>query len=167
MNKNLLGFWLYIVSDCITFSILFILFLSTNSFCFKNLIFNYRTLLIETVLLLLSSYLSIKVFRNNRNKYYYLNIIFSIIFLLIEYKDFYHLKKINLFYYTNNYLSNYFVIIGFHALHVAISILFCLNLLFLNTIEKNFKINNIIFSIFWHFIHIIWLCLVLIIYIKK
>ncbi|XOD38971.1 MAG: hypothetical protein ACAF48_01095 [Candidatus Carsonella ruddii] len=167
INKNLIGFWLYMISDCIIFSVLFISFLSSNNFFLKNLIFNYRILLIETILLLFCSFLSIKVINNFKNKYYYLNLIFSILFLLIEFKDFYHLNTINLNFKLNNFLSNYYIIIFFHAFHVLISIFICLNLLLLNFINKKFKINNIIFSIFWHFIHIIWLCLLLIIYIKK
>ncbi|WP_433927888.1 hypothetical protein [Candidatus Carsonella ruddii] len=167
LNKNILGFWLYMISDCIMFVILFISIFSSNNFYFKNLIFNYRILLIETILLLLCSFLSIKVINNLKNKYYYLNLIFSILFLIIEFKDFYHLNCINLTFKTNNYFSNYYIIIYFHAFHVLISILICLNLLLLNFLNKKVKFNNIIFSLFWHFIHIIWLCLLLIIYIKK
>lgn len=167
VNKNLLGFWLYMVSDCIMFSILFISFLSSNNFYFNKLIFNYRILLIETLLLLFCSYLSLKVINNLNNKYYFLNIIFSFLFLILEFKDIYHLNKININFSINNYLSNYFIIIFFHAFHVLVSILICLNLLFLNLYKKKFKIVNIFFSLFWHFIHIVWLCLLLIIYIKK
>ncbi|MBY0585436.1 hypothetical protein K5B08_00850, partial [Candidatus Carsonella ruddii] len=102
LNKNLIGFWLYMISDCIMFAILFISILSSNNFFFKNLIFNYRILLIETILLLLCSFLSIKVINNLKNKYYYLNLIFSIIFLVIEFKDFYHLNIININFKINN-----------------------------------------------------------------
>ncbi|BFI90998.1 cytochrome c oxidase subunit 3 [Candidatus Carsonella ruddii] len=166
-NKNILGFWLYIISDCIMFSVLFISFLNSNDFFYKHIIFNYRTLLIETILLLICSYLSVKSIKKNELKYYYLNLIISVLFLLIEFKDIYHLNSINLNFKTNNFLSNYFVIIFFHAFHVIISILLCINLIFLKIIKKKFKIINIIFSLFWHFIHIIWLCLMFIIYIKK
>ncbi|WMC19852.1 MAG: hypothetical protein NVS86_01075 [Candidatus Carsonella ruddii] len=166
-NKNLLGFWLYIISDCIMFSIIFISFINSNNFFLKKIIFNYRTLLLETILLLICSYLSTKVLKKNKFKYYYLNLLFSILFLLIEFKDIYHLNSINLNFKTNNFLSNYFIIIFFHAFHVLISILFCINLIFLKKIKKKFKIINIFFSLFWHFIHIIWLCLMFIIYIKK
>ncbi|ATX33416.1 hypothetical protein CUN91_00405 [Candidatus Carsonella ruddii] len=167
INKRLLGFWLYMISDCIMFAVLFISFLSSNNFFLKKIIFNYRILLIETLLLLFCSFLSLKNINNFKNKYCYLNLIFSILFLIIEFKDFYHLNKINLNFNTNNYLSNYYFIIMFHAFHVLISIFISLNLLLLNFINKKFKINNIIFSLFWHFIHIVWLCLILIIYIKK
>ncbi|UNB92060.1 hypothetical protein ACJEC8_00190 [Candidatus Carsonella ruddii] len=167
LNKKLFGFWLYIFSDCIMFSVLFISFISSNNFYFKKIIFNYRILLIETILLLFCSYLSIKIINNFKNKYYYLNIIFSVVFLILEYKDYFHLKTINIDYKINNYLSNYFIILFFHAFHIIISILISLNLLFLNLYKKKFKIINVFFSLFWHFIHIIWLCLILIIYIKK
>ncbi|WMC19254.1 MAG: hypothetical protein NVS84_01070 [Candidatus Carsonella ruddii] len=166
-NKNILGFWLYIISDCIVFSVLFISFTNSNNFFFKNIIFNYRTLLVETILLLICSYLSTKTLKKNNFKYYYLNLIFSLLFLIIEFKDIYHLNYINLNFKTNNYLSNYFVIIFFHAFHVIISILFCINLIILKKINKKFKIINLVFSLFWHFIHIVWLCLMFIIYIKK
>lgn len=165
INKTLLGFWLYIISDCIMFSVLFISIINSNFF-FKNLIFNKKIVLIETIILLICSFLSLKVIRNFKKKYYFLNILFSLIFLTMEFKDIYHLNKINLNFKLNNFLSNYYFILIFHAFHVILSIFICINLILLSYFNKKFKINNIIFSLFWHFIHIIWLCIVIIIYIK-
>ncbi|MFI4878816.1 MAG: hypothetical protein ACH6QP_01035 [Candidatus Carsonella ruddii] len=167
LNKNLIGFWLYIFTDCIMFSIIFISFLLSNNFLLKKIIFNYKILLIESILLLYCSYLSIIIINKNKNKYYYLNILFSTLFLILEYKDYYHLKILNITFTNNNYLSNYFLIIFFHALHVFISIIICINLFYIKYLNKKIKIINICYSLFWHFIHIIWLCLVLIIYLKK
>ncbi|AFP84215.1 cytochrome O ubiquinol oxidase subunit III [Candidatus Carsonella ruddii HT isolate Thao2000] len=167
INKNILGIWLYLISDCIIFTILFISFLNSNNYFYKNIIYNYRIVLIETILLLICSYLSILIIKKKNIKYCYLNLIFSLLFLIIEFKDIYHLNYINISYKTNNFLSNYFIIIFFHALHVIISILICINLIILKKLKKKFKLINIFFSLFWHFIHIVWLCLIFIIYIKK
>ncbi|BAF35199.1 cytochrome O ubiquinol oxidase subunit III [Candidatus Carsonella ruddii PV] len=168
INKNVIGFWLYIITDCIMFSTIFLSFLiSKHIFFLKNIIYNYRIILIETILLLLSSFLTIKIINKSNIKYYFLNIFFSILFLIIELKDIKHLFFLNLSFKLNNYLSNYYLILFFHALHVFVAIIICINLILLNKLKYKFKIINIIFLIFWHIIHIIWLCLSFIIYIKK
>ncbi|AFP84395.1 cytochrome o ubiquinol oxidase subunit III [Candidatus Carsonella ruddii] len=168
INKNIICFWLYIITDCIMFSTMFLSFLiSKHNFFLKNIIYNYRIVLIETIILLLSSFLTIKILNELKIKYYFLNILFSTLFLIIEFKDFNHLFFINLNYKLNNYFSNYYLILSFHALHIFTSIIICANLIFLNKLKYKFKIINILFLIFWHIIHIIWLCLSFIIYIKK
>ncbi|AFP83841.1 cytochrome O ubiquinol oxidase subunit III [Candidatus Carsonella ruddii CS isolate Thao2000] len=168
INKKILGIWLFFLTDCIMFLCFFLSFyLSKNIFFLYNKFYNYRIILIETILLLLCSFLSLKYLKNNKKKYIFLNIFFSFIFLILEYKDYIHLKKLNLTNNYNNYFSNYYLIISFHALHVIFSIFFSLNIIFIRVVKFNFKIINIMYSLFWHFIHIIWLCLVFIIYLKK
>ncbi|WP_343188537.1 cytochrome o ubiquinol oxidase subunit III [Buchnera aphidicola (Neophyllaphis varicolor)] len=178
-NKSFLGLWIYLMSDCIVFAVLFatyavIINTSKDLFLLKS-IFNIPLVIFETFLLLFSSIMySFAVVFLKLCKYYYiiislfLTLFAGSLFVLIEGYEFHNLIIHHYGPQFNSLFSIYFTIIGIHGLHVIIGIIWIISiifeLLYIKKISKNIINKIFCLSIFWHFIDIIWICVFSIIY---
>ncbi|SDJ46121.1 cytochrome c oxidase subunit 3 [Salimicrobium halophilum] len=67
----------------------------------------------------------------------------------------------------NNYLASFYVLVGLHASHVAFGLMWMVILMFRLSFSKlrdYFIEKHKIFNYYWHFVDIIWVLIVLIVY---
>lgn len=179
-NNRLFGFWIYLMSDCIMFAVLFAIYaiISSNTSMnfIDNKIFNLSYVFIETFILLLSSLscgiLTITI--NNKNivkVYLYLLLTFFLgsIFLLMEISEFYHLFLKNYGPSHSAFFSIFFTLVGTHGIHVFFGLIFILSILyqlFNLGITDFIRIRILCFGLFWHFLDIIWICVFTFVYLN-
>lgn len=177
-SNKIFGFWIYLMSDCIIFTVLFssyFVLCQTNEFFFKKLKFNITIVFIETMILLFSSIIygnAIEQIKKRSKKYLVflmiITFILGLIFVFIELLEFYHLYKNDIIPQNNAVFSGFFTIIGTHGVHVIAGLIWILVLIYKvvseEKIEKN-KDDLICLGMFWHFLDIIWIFVFSFIYI--
>lgn len=179
-DKKLFGLWIYLMSDCIMFAVLFAVYSiisSTISIDFiSNEFFNLPFILLETFFLLLSSLSCgfIVIFKNQKNILmvcFYLIITFflGLCFLFMEIYEFYELIIKNFKPDQHAFFSIFFTLIGTHGIHVFFGLILILSILYqIRTLgfTESIKTRILCLSIFWHFLDIIWICVFTFIYLN-
>ncbi|WMC20234.1 MAG: cytochrome c oxidase subunit 3 [Enterobacteriaceae bacterium PSpyr] len=180
-DKIILGFWIYIISDCILFASLFSVYIVLMNNKLEYLlienIFNFKKIFIETLTLLLSaltyglamSKIEFNSINNIKNmiKWLFITFLLGFFFLIIEFNELVNLIKNNLGPNYNAYMSSFFSILVTHGLHVFFGLIWILIIIIqinkygLTLINKT---RLICLSLFWHFLDIIWICVFTIIY---
>lgn len=175
-NKNIFGFWIYIMSDCILFATLFIVYSVFSTHIFggptPKEIFNIPFVFIETLLLLTSSFtFSLSMLHNKKNNiifWLWITFILGLSFILMEVYEFHKLYSENYIWNQSAFLSSFFTLIGTHGSHVFIGLIWIITMIFqmknYNT-HKNIIIVKIkTLGLFWHFLDIIWILVFSIVY---
>lgn len=177
-QRTSIGFWVYLMTDCMLFGSLFITFMILRGGAADGPssrdIFDMPMVLTETIILLISSFtcglalLGIK----NKNK---LQVIWSLVatyllgvaFLTIELSEFGHLIAEGNGPSTSAFLSAFFTLVGTHGFHIFIGLIWLLTL-FMVFIRKGFTSKLIrqftLFGLFWHFLDLIWIFIFTIVY---
>jgi cytochrome o ubiquinol oxidase subunit 3 len=68
---------------------------------------------------------------------------------------------------ASGFLTSYFTLVGTHGLHIAIGLLWLVVLAFAlrsRGITNTFTRRLTLFSLFWHFLDIIWICIFTLVY---
>ncbi|CAL4323011.1 cytochrome c oxidase subunit 3 [Buchnera aphidicola] len=174
-KKSVLGFWIYLMSDCILFATMFSVYcvMSQNIILDKSF-FNLKIVFVETVILLLSSvFYGISILSIEYQKFFLiyffllLSFFFGVFFIVLEIYEFHHLIQLGYSPQNSGLLSSFFTLVGLHGAHVTIGLLWMLGI-FLQTFKLKF--NNVIYNrmlclgLFWHFLDIIWICVFTIVY---
>uniref|UniRef100_UPI003F5D0950 cytochrome c oxidase subunit 3 n=1 Tax=Buchnera aphidicola TaxID=9 RepID=UPI003F5D0950 len=175
IGKSMFGFWLYLMSDGILFATMFAVYCVTSiNVTFNINFFNLKISFLETVLLLLSSifcgiFVISAKYKNFFLIYFFLFLTFicGLCFIIMEYYEFYHLISLGYIPQKNGFLSSFFSLIGMHGIHVIFGLFWILGLSF--HIHKLYFSNTIYtrilcFSLFWHFLDIIWICIFTVVY---
>lgn len=177
-DKTTFGFWLYVMTDCILFASLFAVYavLHRNTFGGPTgaELFHLPYVLAETIALLTSSFtcgLAILSVRNNKKNHalFWFSVTFALglLFLILELTEFRHLAITGDSWRRSGFLSSYFALVGTHGLHITVGLLWLL-VLMIKVIGGGLTKNNIrrltLFSIFWHFLDIIWIFIFTIVY---
>jgi len=171
-TKKILGFWIYLMSDCIIFGTIFsVYFVMAQSvsihFIIKN-VFDMSYVMIETVVLLLSSIFYgmvlsyINQFKMLKVRLYLLITFFlGLIFIIMEFNELYSLCIKQYGPSKNSFFSAYFALLGIHALHVVAGLIWIVLIFFqsLFSLTNTTRNNYICLGFFWHFIDIIWICI--------
>lgn len=178
ISLRVFGFWVYIMSDCILFGALF----ATYAVLGHNYaggvtgrdIFELPYVLWETFVLLASSFMiglaMLAVHRGNKGQtqlFLLLTLILGAVFVGLEVNEFGHLISEGNGPDRSAFLSSYFGLVCTHGLHVTCGVLWGL-VLFFQIGAKGLTENNIsrisCLSLFWHFLHIVWICVFTIVY---
>ncbi|ANZ22806.1 cytochrome o ubiquinol oxidase subunit III [Buchnera aphidicola (Diuraphis noxia)] len=179
-SNKLFGVWVYLLSDCIMFAVLFAIYaIISSNVPFKlldNKVFNLSSIFLETLLLLFSS-LSCGLVVTAMNKkniqriYLYLitTFLLGLLFLYIEIKEFYELSINNFSPDQNAFFSIFFTLIGTHGVHIFFGLILIISIMF--QIKKLGLTNSICtrilcFNVFWHFLDIIWICIFTFVYLN-
>ncbi|MEM1161686.1 MAG: cytochrome o ubiquinol oxidase subunit III [Pseudomonadota bacterium] len=168
---TMLGFWLYLMSDCLLFGILF----AVHAVVGQNYaagpapadLFEIELILVATFMLLFSSitygFAVINMQQNNvRMMTIWLIItgLFGLGFLAIEIYEFTHLWHIGATPDASAFLSSFFTLVGTHGLHVTAGCIWLVVLLAQvrthGLIPEN-KRRIMCLSLFWHFLDLIWI----------
>ena len=177
-GDTLLGFWIYIMSDCILFATLFATYaVLGNSFAgaiTPSELFDLEFVALETALLLFSSFTfgmaMLGAQQKNMNQLLlWLGITFALGggFLCMEVYEFYHFSHEGATYFSSAYWSAFYALIGTHGLHVFAGMLWMIvlmvHLLKHGITDTNFTRLSCL-SLFWHFLDIIWICVFSMVY---
>lgn len=174
----LFGFWMYLMSDFLLFAGLFATYavLRNNTFGGPSgsQIFDLHYVLIETVILLTSSFtcgLAMLAARKGHAKRVRLwlvsTAILGISFLTLEFSEFSRLIAAGNGPQRSGFLSSYFTLVGVHGLHVLVGIIWMLALMISIAVRGLTRANMrklATWSLFWHFLEIIWIFIFVIVY---
>lgn len=177
-GKSQLGFWLYLMTDCVLFAALFATYIvlqtGTNGGPDASELFSLPFVLIETMLLLASSFtcgLALLAARKQQlnNVYIWLAVTFALgaTFLGMELYEFNKLVQEGYGPGFSGFLSAFFTLVGVHGVHITVGLLWIVALVVymakrgLNDIAQK---RLMLFSLFWHFLDIIWIFIFTIVY---
>jgi cytochrome o ubiquinol oxidase subunit 3 len=170
-NSTMLGFWLYLMSDCLIFAVLF----ATHGVLGRNYaagpspadLFDLSLVAINTAMLLLSSitygFAMLQMERNAKMEtLVWLGItgVFGAAFLGLELYEFYHLIHEGAGPTRSAFLSSFFTLVGTHGLHVTFGIIWLITLM-VQVKKRGLTPENrrrlMCLSMFWHFLDVIWI----------
>ena len=166
-----LGFWIYLMSDCLIFAMLFAAFgvLGANYAAGpapKDL-FDLNLVAVNTSMLLLSSITyGFAMLTMQQNKiaqtqmWLAITGLFGIAFISIELTEFAHMIHEGATPQRSAFLSSFFTLVGTHGLHVSFGIIWLITLMF--QVKKHGltaanKRRLMCLSLFWHFLDLIWI----------
>ncbi|MDB5990970.1 MAG: Cytochrome ubiquinol oxidase subunit [Herbaspirillum sp.] len=179
--KTTVGFWIYLMSDCLIFSVLFATFgvLAANTAggpSGKDL-FDLPFVFGETTLLLVSSFtfgmamLNMPAGRKNKViAWLGLTFLLGAAFIGMELYEFGNLIHEGAGPGTSAFLSAYFTLVGTHGLHVICGLLWIA--VMMHQI-KRYGLDGMAqrrmacLSLFWHFLDLIWICVFTFIYLRE
>lgn len=177
-DKNMLGFWIYIMTDCVLFASLFATFAVLRNSTFGgpggNQLFSLSSVLAETLILLTSSFtcgLAILASRkNNRTQvltWLGMTFLLGLSFLFIELKEFHTLAQEGNSWRRSGFLSSFFTLVGTHGLHISFGLLWMA--ISMIKIAKSGLTSALLrkltlLSIFWHFLDVVWIFIFTIVY---
>jgi cytochrome o ubiquinol oxidase subunit 3 len=170
-HSTMLGFWIYLMSDCLIFAILFA--------CYAVLGGNYAAgpgpkdlfdlplVALNTAMLLFSSitygFAMLAVQRGAQRQvlgWLFVTLLFGLAFLSIELYEFAHLIHEGATPQRSAFLSAFFTLVGTHGLHVTFGSIWLVTLMVQvsskGLIEAN-KRRLMCLSLFWHFLDVIWI----------
>lgn len=170
-SKTILGFWMYLMTDCILFGCLFTTYAVLQDSTFggpsSRELFSLSTSFIETMILLFSSvtcgFAILASLRGAKNQ---ILIWFAITFLLgssfiaMELNEFTHLVQSGNSWERSAFLSSFFTLVGTHGLHVSIGLLWMIVMMvqvFLQGVTAITFRRLVTFSLFWHFLDLVWI----------
>lgn len=177
-TKSYIGFWLYLMTDCILFASLFATFavLRNNTYGgpTSQSLFDTNFVLIETILLLTSSFtcgLAVLAADAKRKRWVLMGLAVTFLlgvgFLGMELTEFGRLVADGNGWQRSGFLSAFFTLVGTHGLHIATGLLWVL-VLGAQIIRKGLSKNSVkrltLFSLFWHFLDVVWIFIFTIVY---
>src|SRR3990167_3216231 len=177
VSSKILGFWLYLMSDCVVFATLFVAFAvlspHTAGGAKGSEIFNLRYVLIQTFCLLSSTFtcgLSM-IARNKGNHqvifWLSITVLLGGVFLGLEMTEFSILIMEGSGPGRSAFLSAFFSLVGTHGLHVTVGLLWMMIMIyqiFKKGLTQNTQLRLFLLSLFWHFLDIIWIFVFSIVY---
>ena len=170
-HSTMLGFWMYLMSDCLIFAILFAVYavLGGNYAAGpapKDL-FDLPLVAVNTSMLLFSSitygFAMLAMYRNKvaqTQVWLAVTGLFGLCFLGIEFYEFAHMIHLGATPQRSGFLSAFFILVGTHGLHVTFGIIWLITLMIQvgqkGLIQAN-KRRLMCLSLFWHFLDVIWI----------
>lgn len=177
-TKTTLGFWIYLMTDCVLFATLFATYAVLRGGTAGNVsaadIFELDFVFIETILLLLSSLtsgLALVGIRLASRRFVAIMLAATFVlgaaFLTMELYEFTKLVHEGYSWGASAFLSAYFTLVGTHGLHIAVGLLWLAvlaKMLISKGITNTFHKRLTLFSLFWHFLDIIWIFIFTLVY---
>lgn len=176
--KTNVGFWLYLMTDCILFAVLFATYVvlqpATAGGPGSGELFQMPMVLAETFILLTSSFTCglALIALKQRNITWLLSwlavtYILGVAFLTIELTEFATLASEGHSWTASAFLSGFFTLVGTHGLHITVGLLWLLVLV--AVIAKRGLTSKVtrqlgLFALFWHFLDLVWIFIFTIVY---
>jgi cytochrome o ubiquinol oxidase subunit 3 len=170
-NGTLLGFWLYLMSDCLVFACLF----ATYAVLGRNYaggptgaqIFQLPVVAINTAFLLFSSITyGFAMLQSQRNRvngtllWLFVTALFGAAFIYLEVSEFASLVHEGAGPQRSGFLTSFFALVGTHGLHVSFGLVWLGTLAFqlkrLGLTPGNRR-RLMCLSMFWHFLDLVWI----------
>ena len=170
-GSTMLGFWIYLMSDCLMFAVLF----ATYGVVGGNYgagpgpreLFDLPLVAINTSMLLLSSItygFAMLAARDRQigavQRWLAITALFGAAFLGVELYEFSHLIQEGAGPQRSAFLSAFFTLVGTHGVHVTFGLIWLLTLM-MQVAQRGLTAANerrlMCLSLFWHFLDIIWI----------
>jgi cytochrome o ubiquinol oxidase subunit 3 len=170
-SKTTLGFWMYLMTDCLLFGTLFATYAVLHNQTFggpsSQEIFNLSTAFTETMILLVSSATCglaiLSSLRNDKKQviaWLAVTFLLGASFVALELHEFNHLVQEGNSWRRSAFLSSFFTLVGTHGLHVSIG-LFWMVVMMIQVFVLGVTLNTfrrlVVFSLFWHFLDLVWI----------
>ena len=170
-SSTMLGFWMYLMSDCLIFAMLFAVYgvIGGNYAAGPGPqdLFDLNLVAINTAMLLFSSitygFAMLAMYRNKvaqTQVWLAVTGLFGLCFLGIEFYEFAHMIHLGATPQRSGFLSAFFILVGTHGLHVTFGIIWLVTLMIQvgqkGLIQAN-KRRLMCLSLFWHFLDVVWI----------
>lgn len=170
-GSTMLGFWIYLMSDCLIFAILFATYgvLGANYAAGPSPrdLFDLKLIALNTAMLLFSSitygFAMLEMAKGkvaSTQLWLAVTGLFGAAFLCIELYEFAHLIHVGATPQRSAFLSSFFTLVGTHGLHVTFGIIWLITLM-VQVAKKGLIPANrrrlMCLSLFWHFLDVIWI----------
>lgn len=176
--RTTLGFWIYLMSDCLLFVTFFTTYAVLKNSTFggptSQELYSLSTAFIETMILLFSSVTcglamlaAVKSKKEETLTWLAVTFILGASFLAIEFHEFYELVQAGHSWRISAFLSSFFALVGTHGLHV-LSGLVWLSIMMAQIALMGIQVLTfrrlVLFSLFWHFLDLIWIFIFTLVY---
>lgn len=179
-DRTTFGFWLYLMTDLLMFSILFacyaVLHGNTVGGAGGRELFAQPVALTETLLLLTSSFTcGIGMYRaRQRNKqqvlvWFGITFLLGLAFLGLEINEFAKFFHEGHTLRSNGFLSSFFILVGTHGAHITSGLLWMgttLGVVSVRGLTDSLVRKLSLLSLFWHFLDIVWIFIFTIVYLQ-
>lgn len=170
-SKATLGFWLYLMTDCLIFGVLFATYAVFHDSTFggpsSRELYRLDLAFAETMVLLFSSVtcgmavLSAVNFKKQQTLIWLIvTFLLGAAFLTMEITEFTHLIHGGNIWSRSAFLSAFFTLVGTHGTHISVGLLWILVMIgqvaYMGINIFSFR-RLVIFSMFWHFLDLIWI----------
>jgi cytochrome o ubiquinol oxidase subunit 3 len=173
-----LGFWTYLMTDCILFASFFAVYAVLTHSTFGGPsghdIFRLPYVLKETFILLTSSFTCglamLAAHRGDKRQtfaWFGITLALGLTFLFMEVSEFHNLIQAGNGPQRSGFLSSYFSLVGLHGLHIAVGSIWMIVALVhlqLKGLTPGTVRKLTTLSLFWHFLDIVWIFIFSIVY---
>lgn len=170
-SKATLGFWVYLMTDCILFATLFCTYAVLHNSTFggptSKDIFDLKIAFVETMILLCSTVtcgLSMLAAVKDKKKailsWLVVSFLLGASFVAIELTEFTQLVHEGYSWTRSAFLSSFFTLVGTHGFHVSVGLLWMLVMIAqigVSGVTVDTFRRLAIFALFWHFLDLIWI----------
>lgn len=177
---NILGFWVFIGAEIMLFGTLFaayfVLVDRTGTGPTGADIFEFTPVLFETFILLTSSFtigLGIHAMRKGYMKamitFYVLTLLLGVAFIGFEVYEFIHYVHVGAGLQTSAFTATLLTTLGTHGAHVTFGVfwgMFIVYQLITRGLTPETSNKSFIFSLYWHFLDVVWIFIFSFIYLK-
>ncbi|MFD2875270.1 cytochrome aa3 quinol oxidase subunit III [Paenibacillus rhizoplanae] len=179
-SNKIFGFWVFLGAEIPLFATLFtVYFVMVNRFASGpsgSELFEIGPVLMETFLLLSSSFtigLAVHAMRHGYKKammvFMAITLVMGLAFVGIEIDEFFTYVHEGATLQTSGFLSSLFILLGTHGLHVSFGLLWGIGImiqLWKRGITPATANKTFIFSLFWHFLDVVWIFIFSFVYLK-
>lgn len=177
-QKTQLGFWIYLMTDCILFGSVFATYIvlrgGTNGGPSGADLFDLPFVMTETVILLVSSLtcgLALLMARHEKLRAAIGLLVATMLlggaFLAMELVEFTHLVSEGHSWRASAFLSAFFTLVGMHGAHIAVGLIWLL-VLTLRLVWQGSDAHMLrrlsLAAMFWHFLDVVWIFIFTIVY---
>lgn len=173
-----MGFWLFLITDCIMFGTLFATFVvlsgSTAGGPAGSELFEMPGVIAETFILLTSSFTSglavLAMNQGNRKGligWLIVTVLLGAAFITLEISEFVHLVHEGAAISTSAYWSAFYTLVGTHGLHVSIGLVWMIAIMIQlgrHGISSVTRRKVTVVSLYWHFLDVVWIFVFTIVY---
>jgi len=177
-ETDVFGFWVYIMSDCVLFAMIFAAYAVLRDNTFGQMGIKQLTslpyVLGETMALLASSFtygMSILAsYRNNKSRIIFwlvVTFLFGLTFVGMEVREFMHLYQEGHSWHVSGAMTGFFTLVGTHGLHVSMGLLWMFVMIIqlcLFDLDHTLQRRLAYLGLFWAFLDIVWIFVFTIVY---
>lgn len=178
LRKTTVGFWLYLMTDCVLFASLFATFAvlrdATATGPGAHDIFELPLVLTETIILLASSYsCGLALVGMHQGKItqmvagFATTFLLGVAFLVIELSEFAKLIGEGHGPQQSAFLTSFFTLVGTHGAHIFVGLIWLTVLLMVlakRGLTGKLKRQITLFGLFWHFLDLVWIFIFTVVY---
>jgi cytochrome o ubiquinol oxidase subunit 3 len=177
-SKTMLGFWIYLMTDCMLFASLFATYAVLHGGTFGGVtsreIFDMPFVLTETLILLTSSFacgLAVLAARQGKLRqvlgWFLLTFALGVAFLAMELSEFSKLVHEGNSWQASAFLSAFFTLVATHGLHITVGLIWIASMLVFvwkKGLTEHAVRKLVLLGMFWHFLDVVWIFIFTMVY---